>query len=156
VIQKPCIHSRIRSMWRVLWPFSATDHQRSGKSGMHSPVKSPLPAKRFACKAAGGSYCLQVAPPWLLSMMSVFSSILRENKEMLYQFKRDYWFDSSKLERAIELVATDYRSGISATLHDVEGRERSPPTLRSGKVSRRLQNASTKVVQHARSQVIDS
>ena len=36
--------------------------------------------------------------------------------EMLYQFERDYRFDSSKLQREFDLQATAYRDGIAATL----------------------------------------
>jgi hypothetical protein len=39
-----------------------------------------------------------------------------ENMEILYQFEHDYRFDSGKLERACELMATTYRDGIAATL----------------------------------------
>jgi hypothetical protein len=50
--------------------------------------------------------------------MGVFVPVLRENMEMLYQFERDYRFDSTKLERAFGLTATAYREGIAATLRD--------------------------------------
>lgn len=48
--------------------------------------------------------------------MGVFVPVLRENMEMLYQFERDYRFDSSKVERELGLTATPYRDGIAATL----------------------------------------
>lgn len=70
---------------------------------------------RLACEIAGRPYRLQVAPRWLLSAMSLFVPLLRENMEMLYQFEHDYRFDSGKLERAYGLAATSYRDGIAAT-----------------------------------------
>jgi len=51
-----------------------------------------------------------------LSLMGLFVLVLRENKEMMYQFEHDYRFDSSKLEQALNVQATDYRTGIKATL----------------------------------------
>lgn len=71
---------------------------------------------RLACELAGRPYHLQVAPSWLLRGMGLFSPILRENQEMMYQFEHDYRFDSSKIEGAYGLAATPYREGIAATL----------------------------------------
>jgi nucleoside-diphosphate-sugar epimerase len=71
---------------------------------------------RLACELAGKPFKLQVAPGWMLALMGLFVPVLRENKEMMYQFEHDYRFDSSKLERAFDVKATDYRSGIKACL----------------------------------------
>lgn len=71
---------------------------------------------RMACELAGKPYAIQVAPGWMLSLMSLFVPVLRENKEMMYQFEHDYRFDSSKLERALNVQPTDYRTGIKAAL----------------------------------------
>jgi nucleoside-diphosphate-sugar epimerase len=71
---------------------------------------------RIACDLSGRPYALQVAPRWLLFPMGIFVPVVRENMEMLYQFDRDYRFDSSKVERALRLTATGYRDGIAATL----------------------------------------
>ena len=71
---------------------------------------------RTACELAGRPYALQVAPRWMLALMGVFVPVLRENGEMMYQFERDYRFDSTKVERALGLAATPYREGIAATL----------------------------------------
>ena len=71
---------------------------------------------RLACELAGKPYKIQVAPGWMLSLMGLFVPVLRENKEMMYQFEHDYRFDSSKLERAFNVQASDYRSGIKAAL----------------------------------------
>ena len=71
---------------------------------------------RLACELAGKPFKIQVAPSWMLALMGLFVPVLRENKEMMYQFEHDYRFDSSKLERALNVQPTDYRTGIQATL----------------------------------------
>lgn len=71
---------------------------------------------RLACELAGKPYKLQVAPGWMLALMGLFVPVLRENKEMMYQFEHDYRFSSDKLERALNVQPTDYRAGIKATL----------------------------------------
>jgi len=81
--------------------------------------KEPMTGETYvhlACELAGQPYRLQAAPRWMLSLMGLFSPVLRENMEMLYQFEHDYRFDSTKLERAFGLTATPYRDGIAATL----------------------------------------
>lgn len=82
----------------------------------HVPTsKEPMSGERFvriACELANRPYKIQVAPRWMLRMMSVFNPVLRENDEMMYQFEHDYRFDSSKIEAAFGLKATSYREGI--------------------------------------------
>ncbi len=79
--------------------------------------KEVMTGERFvhlACELAGKPYKLQVAPGWMLNLMGLFVPVLRENKEMMYQFEHDYRFDSSKLERVLNVQPTDYRTGIKA------------------------------------------
>ena len=79
----------------------------------------PMTGERYvqtACTLAGKPFKIQVAPRWMLGVMGMFVPVLRESMEMLYQFEHDYRFDSSKLEKAFGLVATEYHTGIHATL----------------------------------------
>lgn len=71
---------------------------------------------RLACELAGKPSAIQVAPRWMLGIMGLFVPVLRENMEMMYQFEHDYRFDSSKVERALNVSPTPYREGIGATL----------------------------------------
>lgn len=41
----------------------------------------------------------QVLPIWMMGVLGIFVPILKEFKEMAYQYDRDYVFDSSKFER---------------------------------------------------------
>jgi nucleoside-diphosphate-sugar epimerase len=86
----------------------------------HVPTsKEPLTGRdfvRLACELAGQANKLQVAPRWLLKLMGIFTPVLRENDEMMYQFEYDYRFNSSKIEAAFGIQATPYRQGISACL----------------------------------------
>jgi len=71
---------------------------------------------RLACELAGRPFKLQVPPRWLLSALGLFIPVVRESMEMLYQFERDYRFDSSKVERTFGLAATACQDGLQATL----------------------------------------
>lgn len=71
---------------------------------------------RLACELAARPHRVHVAPPWLLWVMGSVVPVLRENREMMYQFEQDYRFDSGKIEVAYGLEATSYREGIAACL----------------------------------------
>jgi len=47
-----------------------------------------------------------VAPQLLVKIMGVFNPLMREMKEMLYQYDRDYDFDSSKFETVFNMKPT--------------------------------------------------
>ena len=52
----------------------------------------------------------------MISLFGIFSSTLRELKEMQYQNDRDYFFDSSKFERKFVLQPTTYEKGIADSI----------------------------------------
>ena len=54
----------------------------------------------------------RVASKSLVRTLGLFSSIMRETSEMLYQYDRDYVFDSSKFEKQFGLQPTPYEVGI--------------------------------------------
>lgn len=51
----------------------------------------------------------------LTSIMAVFVPLMRELKEMMYQYEQDYFFDSSKFETRFGWSATSYDEGIKMT-----------------------------------------
>jgi len=54
----------------------------------------------------------RVAPKALIRIMGLFMPIMKETVEMLYQYDRDYVFDSSKFEDRFGIKPTPYREGI--------------------------------------------
>lgn len=49
---------------------------------------------------------------WMMSLIGLFVPIVREIKEMSYQYDRDYIFDSSKFETRFSFLPTTYSEGI--------------------------------------------
>jgi len=86
----------------------------------HLPTaRPPLTARRFVELAAQEFDLparLRVTPGWVVRTAAVFSTLLREVGEMLYQSERDYVFDSSKFERRFAFTPTSYEDGISETV----------------------------------------
>ncbi len=54
----------------------------------------------------------QIANKFIVSLMGLFMPIMKEVKEMLYQYDRDYVFDSSKFEKRFNFTPTPYVQGI--------------------------------------------
>ncbi|MCB0805902.1 MAG: NAD-dependent epimerase/dehydratase family protein [Bacteroidales bacterium] len=54
-----------------------------------------------------------VAGKFVIRLMGLFNPIMKEFVEMLYQYDRDYVFDSSKFEKAYDFKTTSYSEGIS-------------------------------------------
>ena len=58
---------------------------------------------------------MQVLSKTVLSILGLFIPILRELKEMLYQYESEYYFDSTKFEKHFGYGATNYEQGLQQT-----------------------------------------
>lgn len=61
---------------------------------------------------------LLVLPGWLLKIMGIFSPLMKELEEMSYQYKYDYYFDSSKFEEAFEFIPTPVNKAIEEIVNN--------------------------------------
>ncbi len=52
----------------------------------------------------------------MVQILGLFNSIMKEFVEMLYQYDRDYVFNSSKFEKAYDFKPTSYLDGIKAVV----------------------------------------
>ena len=62
-----------------------------------------------------------VLPMWLIRVLGLFIPIMKEMPEMMYQYDRDYYFDSSKFENRFNFRPTTYREGIKLTVGKTKG-----------------------------------
>ncbi len=51
----------------------------------------------------------------MVGFLGIFMKVMKELKEMLYQYEVDYIFDSSKFEKAFNFKPTPYKEGIQIT-----------------------------------------
>ncbi|HLO89787.1 MAG TPA: NAD-dependent epimerase/dehydratase family protein [Lentimicrobium sp.] len=82
----------------------------------HLPTaKNPLTGKEwveaFAQKLNSKPKFMQ-APKLVVRILSLFIPIMKEMIEMVYQYDRDYVFDSSKFEKRFGVKPTSYEDGI--------------------------------------------
>jgi nucleoside-diphosphate-sugar epimerase len=57
-----------------------------------------------------------VMPLWLIKILGYFVPVLKEMPEMMYQYDRDYIFDSSKFEKRFNFKITTYQDGVRNTV----------------------------------------
>jgi nucleoside-diphosphate-sugar epimerase len=55
---------------------------------------------------------IRIIPLFIIRMMSLFNPLMKELSEMMYQYDRDYFFDSSKFIKKFGFRPTSYRDGI--------------------------------------------
>ncbi len=73
-------------------------------------------------KEMGSSHGYRPISKTLISIMGIFNPLMRELKEMMYQFERDYYFDSSKFRDAFpQFHTTTYEEGIKQTIKEANG-----------------------------------
>jgi len=51
---------------------------------------------------------------FMLKLAGIFVPLLREMPEMMYQYDRDYFFDSSKFNKRFDFKTTSYQEGVKA------------------------------------------
>jgi nucleoside-diphosphate-sugar epimerase len=89
----------------------------------HLPTAQPaLTSREFveiAARELGVAPRLSVSPRWVMRVGGLFSTLLREAGEMLYQSDHDYVFDSSKFERRFRFTPTPYEEGIRASVRSL-------------------------------------
>ena len=85
----------------------------------HLPTAKPITGKQWIEKIAnelGVKPKTQIATKFILQLMGLFNPIMKEVVEMLYQYDRDYNFDSSKFESTFNLKPTSVDDGIKQVI----------------------------------------
>lgn len=82
----------------------------------HLPTdKTPLTGKQWVELMAGELKVApkyRVLPVWLMGLLGIFVPIMKEFREMAYQYDRDYFFDSSKFEKRFDYKPITPQQGI--------------------------------------------
>ena len=59
---------------------------------------------------------LVVMPMWMVKLAGIFVPVLKEMREMMYQYDRDYFFYSSKFDKRFNFKTTTYQEGVRNTV----------------------------------------
>jgi nucleoside-diphosphate-sugar epimerase len=86
----------------------------------HLPTdNNTLTGRELAClfaKELNVKCKITVMSMLLIKTLSIFIPLLREMPEMMYQYDRDYFFDSSKFDRQFDFTTTTYQEGVRQTV----------------------------------------
>ncbi|MFI9324444.1 NAD-dependent epimerase/dehydratase family protein [Kitasatospora aureofaciens] len=97
----------------------ATEERAWGRP-WHVPTAPALPVRamveRLAAEAGTGPVAVRRLSPVLLGAAGLFSPLLRELREVRYQFDRPFVMDSSAYEAAFTLRATPLEQQLTATV----------------------------------------
>jgi nucleoside-diphosphate-sugar epimerase len=82
----------------------------------HLPTdKNPLTGREFIelfSREMKVANKLFVMPLWLVKIVGLIVPVLKEMAEMMYQYDRNYFFDSSKFEQRFNFKTTTYQEGV--------------------------------------------
>ncbi|MGW7258752.1 NAD-dependent epimerase/dehydratase family protein [Streptomyces sp. NPDC054834] len=94
--------------------------ERAWGRAWHIPTQPPLSTRemtdRLAAEAGTGPVAVRTLPPAVLGVASVFSPLVRELKEIRYQFDRPFVVDSSAYEAEFTARATPVDEQVRATV----------------------------------------
>ena len=65
---------------------------------------------------------VSILPMWLLKILGLFIPIMKEMPEMMYQYDRDYFFDSSKFDKRFNFKTTTYQDGVKLTIEQTKNK----------------------------------
>jgi nucleoside-diphosphate-sugar epimerase len=85
----------------------------------HVPSAPAITTRSFVEKVygeLGKPMKLSVAPRFAIALLARFDEIVRELREMVYQFERDFVMDSSRFESSFGMRATPLDEAIRQTL----------------------------------------
>jgi nucleoside-diphosphate-sugar epimerase len=94
-------------------------HDQADGQAWHIPSPPTLTTRQFVTQVAeqaGKPLKLQVAGPFLVSVLALFNPMLRELKEMLYQNTEPYIVDHSRFVAAFGDISTPHAQAIDETL----------------------------------------
>lgn len=89
----------------TVWHLPTSDETLTGKDFIEK-----------VADAAGVKPRYYILSKFMIGLIGLFVPLVKELKEMAYQYDRDYIFDSSKFERRFGIKATSYDAGIKETV----------------------------------------
>ena len=95
------------------------EHDEALGEVWHIPSAETLTTRQFlelVFEEAGTPFKVSVIPKVMVSILALFVPVLREMKEMLYEFEEPFIMDHSKFERVFGANPTPHRQAIRQTL----------------------------------------
>lgn len=91
--------------YNQVWHLPTDKQQLTGKQLIELFAKEMKVAPKYSVLAA-----------WFIGVLGWFIPFMKEVHEMLYQYDRDYFFNSEKFEKRFDFKPTSYQEGVKKTL----------------------------------------
>lgn len=91
--------------YNQVWNLPVNEHALTGRQWI----------KLFA-KEMNASDKVQIVPVWMIKILGLFVPVLREMPEMMYQFDRPYFFDSSKFLNRFNFIPVTNEEAVRQTV----------------------------------------
>lgn len=96
-----------RDAYNQIWHLPTTDQKLTNKQWIELMMNAMNKQKN-----------IKTMPDWMISLVGFFIPILKELKDVGYQFKQDYFFNSSKFTTRFNFATTTPEQGIKETVHN--------------------------------------
>lgn len=96
-----------------------------------APTRTPREILTIGAAAIGAKLRISAIPLWLLPILGLGSTFLREVSEMRFTFDRPYYVDASKWKRRFWSDVTPFEIGAAKTARDFAARLNERPTASS-------------------------
>jgi nucleoside-diphosphate-sugar epimerase len=86
------------------------------------PTNGPLTGRQWVslfAKELKAKDKVMVVPSWMIKMIGIFTPILGEIHEMLYQYETNYVFDSTKFQSAFDFKPVSNEQGVKETIEEL-------------------------------------
>jgi len=97
--------------WNQVWHLPTAPDPLTGKEWIYSIARELGVEPKY-----------QVAPKFMVRVLGLFTPIMKEMVEMMYQYEQDYVFDSSRFEKRFGFEPTPYLDGIKNIVKTDYGR----------------------------------
>lgn len=87
--------------WNQVWHLPTAPAPMTGREWINSVAME-----------LGAEPKYSVVPKFMIRILGLFMPVMKEMVEMIYQFEKDYVFDSSKFEKRFNFSPTPYAEGI--------------------------------------------
>lgn len=100
------------SAYNQVWNLPTDPQRITGKEWIE------IFAAEMNCKPEYG-----ILPAWMLKAAGIFVPMMAELAEMLYQYDRDYYFDSSKFNKAFNFTPVSNRQAVTESIADLQSQK---------------------------------
>jgi nucleoside-diphosphate-sugar epimerase len=95
-----------KDAYNQFWHLPTTDQKLTNRQWIELMMKAMNKQRR-----------IKTMPDWMISTLEIFVPILRELQDVGYQFKQDYFFNSSKFNKRFDFTPTTPDRGVGETVN---------------------------------------